>query len=146
MSIAQSDATAERLEREIVDLGHDAARRARMAEAARGGASARVLIVAPPGVGKTRLLEAVAAELAEGGWHIVRGRATAEGSAFDTIATTVWPASVRAVATARPVSPVAPVMTIVFDWAVLIPSLLWSSPAARAAEALARRCRSAAPR
>lgn len=36
VSIAESDATAERIEREVGDMAHDATRRARMAEAARG--------------------------------------------------------------------------------------------------------------
>ena len=52
------------------------------AERAAGGAAARVLIVAPPGVGKTRLVEEFAATLDLGsGWSVVRVRVTSEAAA-----------------------------------------------------------------
>ncbi len=56
------------------------------AAAASGGTSDRVLIVAPPGVGKTRLIEALAGELMADGWHVLRARATPGGAAFEGIA------------------------------------------------------------
>ena len=56
------------------------------AEAADAGTAGRVLVVAPPGVGKTRLLDALSEQLGGGGWHLVRGRAAPGGSAFDAIA------------------------------------------------------------
>ena len=68
-------------------LGRDdeLARLRSAAAAASGGSSVRVLIVAPPGVGKTRLVEALAEQLAGSGWHVVRGRAASGDPAFDAI-------------------------------------------------------------
>src|SRR4051812_5072723 len=68
-------------------LGRDAemARLWAVADDASRGASARVLVVAPPGVGKTRLLEATADGLDADGWHVIRGRTTAGDAAFDAI-------------------------------------------------------------
>ena len=52
------------------------------AERAAGGAAPRVLILAPPGVGKTRLVEEFAATLdPASGWSVLRVRVTAEAAA-----------------------------------------------------------------
>src|SRR4051812_10138604 len=68
-------------------LGRDAemARLWAVADDASRGASARVLVVAPPGVGKTRLLEATADGLGADGWHVIRARTTPGEPAFDAI-------------------------------------------------------------
>jgi class 3 adenylate cyclase len=77
-----------RLRAGLLGRGHELGRLERAAGTASAGASTRVLISAPPGVGKTRLVEGFAAALElDRGWSVLRVRVRSEpGPALDPVA------------------------------------------------------------